>query len=115
MTGRRRPRALDPAPLSPALATTARCYTAAPSPRRWCYPARHVEITGEFTTYLVVAGSGQMVSCGFRAIRGAPALGLPGIASDLMAVTAGPPDDQSRFKPQLNDCQSKGLAMAPCR
>ena len=70
-------------------------------------PRAAVEITGEPTYYDVVADSGQKVSRGFCATCGTQVFGKPGIAPDLMAVTAGSIDERSGFKPQMHVYQSK--------
>lgn len=65
-------------------------------------PRDAVKVTGDVTYFEVAGDSGQPVSRGFCPKCGTQMFGKPGIAPQLMAVTAGTLDDSSWFKPQMN-------------
>ncbi len=69
-------------------------------------PRAAVEIRGQTTYFKVKGDSGQEVSRGFCQTCGTQMFGLPGIAPQLLAVTAGTLDDRKHFKPEMNVFQS---------
>jgi hypothetical protein len=65
-------------------------------------PRDAVQITGAVTYYQVEGSSGRPVDRGFCPTCGTQVFGKPGVAPQLMSVTAGTLDDPSSFRPQMN-------------
>ena len=65
-------------------------------------PRQALEVAGDVTYYEVEGSSGKPVSRGFCPACGTQLFGKPGIAPQLVSVTAGTLDDSSSFRPQLN-------------
>lgn len=65
-------------------------------------PKEALEVTGNVTYFDVEGSSGKPVSRGFCPTCGTPLFGKPGIAPQLVSVTAGSLDDSSTFRPQMS-------------